>query len=115
MATEDMTHGGAHCGAKMRRASRRLLLPEELVEIERTVDKLAMNYLRKKTDSHARPFDNPLRDVIVADRDEAEKAASMLRETWNIGFGAIKSIYKLMENKGIGVVETKLPEDVLGI
>ena len=65
MATEDMTHGGAHCGAKMRRASRRLLLPEELVEIERTVDKLAMNYLRKKTDSHARPFDNPLRDVIM--------------------------------------------------
>ena len=69
MATEDMTHGGAHCGAKMRRASRRLLLPEELVEIERTVDKLAMNYLRKKTDSHVRPFDNPLRDVIVADSD----------------------------------------------
>lgn len=115
MATEDMTHGGAHCGAKLRRATRRLLLPEELEEIERTVDKLAMNYLRKKADSHARPFENPLRDVIVADRDEAEKAASMLRETWNIGYGAIKSIYQLMENKGIGVVETRLPEDVLGI
>lgn len=44
-----------------------------------------------------------------------QKAADILREQWRCGDGPINSVLRLLERKGIKILLTELPDNVLGL
>lgn len=60
-------------------------------------------------------FVNPISDRLIATIDDACRAADDLRLAWNCGDGPIPSVLRLMERKGIKVLDKHLPLGVLGM
>ncbi len=60
-------------------------------------------------------FENPIADIPVSTKDDAIRAAGLLRERWHCGDGSIPSILRLLERKGIKIFDTPLPADVWGM
>ncbi len=53
--------------------------------------------------------------AVVDDIDGAEESAERLRATWELGRDPIASVTALLEDKGIKVVQTDLPDRVAGL
>lgn len=49
-------------------------------------------------------FINPVDDLIVTNKHDAEKAAKQLRKKWKLGDGPISNISNLLERKGIRIL-----------
>lgn len=49
-------------------------------------------------------FTNPLEDLVVKNRHDAEKAAKQLRKKWKLGDGPISNISNFLEKKGVRVI-----------
>lgn len=49
-------------------------------------------------------FNNPLEDLVVKNRYDAEKAAKQLRKKWKLGNGPISNISNFLEKKGVRVI-----------
>lgn len=60
-------------------------------------------------------FVNPISDRLIATIDDACRAADDLRQAWNCGDGPIPSVLRLMERKGIKILDKHLPLGVLGM
>lgn len=92
------------------------LTPEEAKEMEEMIAFKAERYisLERKT-GMMREFVNPLQSLTVADRENAETAAGILRERWQMGISSITSVCRLLERKGIKIIEAALPHKVLGL
>lgn len=60
-------------------------------------------------------FDNPIADFEVRTLSDASAAADRLRQAWSLGTGAIPSVLRLMERKGIKILNHPLPMEVLGL
>ena len=60
-------------------------------------------------------FVNPLKDKVVSTIEDACDAADSLRRAWNCGDGALPSVLRLMERKGIKILDRQLPCGVLGL
>ncbi len=60
-------------------------------------------------------FVNPIADIVVTSMSDAVCAAERLRERWHQGDGPIPSILRLLERKGIKILDTPLPTDVWGM
>ena len=89
---------------------------EKLKEIEAQLSFWAEQYIRAERKAGMEtPFANPLRNLIVEDVDGASNAADLLRKAWRCGDGPIPSIFRLMERKGIKILDKHLPEGVLGM
>lgn len=60
-------------------------------------------------------FVNPITTMKVSNIEEASAAADALREHWRCGDGSIPSILRLLERKGIKILDTSLPDGVFGL
>lgn len=61
-------------------------------------------------------FTNPIKRTVIRTLEEAEHAAHDLRHRWELGSQPIHSVYELLEEHGIMVIETDIPcEDLLGV
>ena len=58
-------------------------------------------------------FVNPLKDFPVSSYDDADEAAAMLRKCWEIGSQPIHSVYELLQEKGVVIIE--IPIDCEGL
>lgn len=61
------------------------------------------------------PFANPLRQTAVRSLDDIIGASDSLREAWRCGDGPIASVLRLLERKGIKILDMPLPDGVFGL
>lgn len=54
------------------------------------------------------PFENPMSNVTLRNYTDAERASVKLRKKWEIGLQPIFSVYELMQNYGIQIIELAL-------
>jgi Zn-dependent peptidase ImmA (M78 family) len=54
-------------------------------------------------------FDNPVRNMMIIDGDDVEKAVELLISKWNIGINAIANVVEMLEDKEIKVIEADAP------
>ena len=100
----------------LRSSSNTSLSEEELVEIEALLSFKAEQYLRTERQIGMQAhFNNPLEGVCVSNLEEVIEAADLLREQWRCGDGPIPSVLRLMERKGIKVLNASLPDQVVGL
>ena len=100
----------------LRSSSNTSLSEEELVEIEALLSFKAEQYLRTERQIGIQAhFNNPLEGVCVSNLEEVIEAADLLREQWRCGDGPIPSVLRLMERKGIKVLNASLPDQVVGL
>ena len=100
----------------LRSSSNTSLSEEELVEIEALLSFKAEQYLRTERQIGMQAhFNNPLEGVCVSNLEEVIEAADLLREQWHCGDGPIPSVLRLMERKGIKVLNASLPDQVVGL
>ncbi|MBQ3805629.1 MAG: helix-turn-helix domain-containing protein [Prevotella sp.] len=69
------------------------------IEIERYLEQ-EETFVIERTE-----FVNPLKDFPVSSYDDADEAAVMLRKCWEIGSQPIHSVYELLQEKGVVVIE----------
>lgn len=50
-----------------------------------------------------KPFDNPLKDILISTYDDVEQAASLLRQAWELGQQPITNLVEMIESVGIKV------------
>ena len=50
-------------------------------------------------------FNNPVKDFPVRTYDDVEEAVAMIRKCWEIGSQPIHSVYELLQEKGVVVIE----------
>lgn len=100
----------------LRITTSRILTSEETQEIGDILTFRAERYieLEEKT-GMLREFSNPLKSLMVSNQKEAEEAATLLRGEWCMGTSSITSVYRLLERKGIKLIEATLPQGVLGL
>ena len=100
----------------LRTTSHDLLTEKELLYIEAKLSFWTEQYLNKemKADFHHN-FVNPIEGCSVRTIEDAIHAAEALREQWHCGDGAIPSILRLAERKGIKILCAELPENVWGL
>lgn len=61
-------------------------------------------------------FVNPMKGVTLRNYSDAEEAAMKLREKWNLGLQPIFSVYELIQNYGIHIIEVDIEDaDIDGI
>lgn len=89
---------------------------EEYTRIESLICYWVERYMNmEKSVQLEHEFHNPIANFKVANAHDAEKAALLLRSEWEIGMGPIPSVFRLLERKGIKILETELPESILGL
>lgn len=59
--------------------------------------------------------DNPLQDLRVASVEDAEDAAELLRDAWDLGGNPIPQVVEMLEERGIRVLEANAPESFDGL
>ncbi len=100
----------------LRNAFNNSLPPENIEEIEAQLAFWSEQYIEaEKKAGMELSFINPLKDIYVSDLSDVSEAADFLRRAWNCGSGPIPSILRLMERKGIKILDMRLPNDVLGL
>lgn len=100
----------------LRTTSSGKLSEKELLALEAKLSFWAEQYLSKEQEVGIFPnFQNPLATTTVSNREDAILAANALREKWNCGDGPIASILRLLERKGIKILEATLPNGVFGM
>ena len=60
-------------------------------------------------------FRNPIEDFQVSSLEDAIQAADLLRRLWHCGDGPIASVLRLLERKGIRIMEDELPAGIYGL
>ena len=100
----------------LRSSSNTSLSEAALVETEALLSFKAEQYLRTERQIGMQAhFNNPLEGVCVSNLEEVIEAADLLREQWRCGDGPIPSVLRLMERKGIKVLNASLPDQVVGL
>lgn len=88
----------------------------ELVRIEAMLAYWAEQYIVAEMKAEMLThFVNPLRNKVVSSLNDVCEAADSLRRAWNCGDGPIPSVLRLLERKGIKILDRQLPHDVLGL
>lgn len=100
----------------LRNAFKTPLEPEETQRLVAMLSFWAEQYVSaEKRTGMETPFVNPLADTEVDSLENVSAAADRLRQAWNLGSGVIPSILRLMERKGIKILNHQLPMNVLGL
>lgn len=100
----------------LRNAFKESLPTDEVQHLESMLSFWTERYIEaeKKTGMET-SFVNPIAHFSVSTLEQASEAASLLREAWRCGDGPIPSILRLMERKGIKILDRQLPTGVLGM
>ena len=100
----------------LRQADKTKVTPEFMDELLINLNAWLASYLfTEEQVATPRPFVNPLKRLTISTKDDAEQAALALRKAWNIGIGAIPSLCRLAERKGVRIFNTPLPKSILGM
>lgn len=100
----------------LRTTSNGVLTDPQLLSLEAKLSFWAEQYLAKeRAAGFTSSFENPLLGTQVSTLDDVIQAADLLREKWHCGDGPIASILRLLERKGIKIMEAELPEGVFGL
>lgn len=92
------------------------LSESDLARLEARISYWVEQYLEKERMAARQIcFVNPITNMIVSNIEEASAAADALREHWRCGDGSIPSILRLLERKGIKILDTSLPDGVFGL
>lgn len=92
------------------------LTEDDLAEAEALLAFRAERYLKsERLSGMEKRFVRPFHRLEVSCLEEAIQAADCLRKHWHCGDGPIPSIIRLMERKGIKLIDTPLPEQVMGL
>ena len=101
---------------KLRTSSQRNLTEEELLTTESIIlfhaerFKTIANKLHVSVD-----FDCPLLGKPISSFDDILSSSEELRQAWSCGDGAIPSVLRLFERRGIWIFDNNLPDQVLGL
>lgn len=91
------------------------LFEDEMVVIKKqTVDFLHRLFELEKIAHAQQDFKNPVSDMIIKNRKDAEKAAKVVRKKWGLGNGAISNVVNFLEDQGIRVYEVMQSEKFEG-
>jgi Zn-dependent peptidase ImmA (M78 family) len=98
------------------RKLKRLPVREENMIIEKAKDYVAryleLEFILKETTS----FENPLSDFKkIENQDDIDNAAQIVREKWEMGNGPIASVYELLEDRQIKVIDVEAGEEYDGM
>ena len=109
--------GGVQFNQAMLRTSAKGLIPEDCMEkIESVLSYCVERYIRKcYVLDEMLNFSNPLYNRVVKSFEETINAADYLRQEWRCGDGAIPSIIRLLERKGVLIFNTELPDCLMGL
>lgn len=100
----------------LRYTGSKALTREEIHEIENILAFRAERYIDlEEKNGMLKQFSNPLKSFIISNQKEADDASKFLRKQWGMGTASITSVYRLLERKGIKLIETTLPQGVLGL
>lgn len=92
------------------------LSDEDLFSIEAKLSFWAEQYLLKESRAgFSSVFENPIDGFVVRTLEDAICVANQLRDVWHCGDGAIPSILRLLERKGVKILSTELPINVFGL
>lgn len=50
-------------------------------------------------------FSNPIKDIVIGNIEDIEKAVTQLRNNWEIGFDPVHNIIQILEDKKIKIIE----------
>lgn len=100
----------------LRTTSNGKLSDEELQTIEAQLSFWTERYLAKERKAGmASRFANPIKGMAVSTMEDVMQAADLLRNQWCCGDGPIASVLRLLERKGIRIMQGKLPDNVFGL
>lgn len=92
------------------------LTDDDLERLEARLSFWVERYLAKESEiGYRSDFSNPIKELVVSSEDDASMAADLLRERWRCGDGPIPSILRLLERKGIKMLDTSLPDNIWGL
>lgn len=60
-------------------------------------------------------FSNPIKDFVISNGNDVEKAVNHLLTEWKVGFNALPNIIELLEDKGVKVIELDTNDDFDGL
>ena len=76
----------------------------------------AERYLRMERETGCSvTFVNPIKPTIVRNLNDIICASDSLREAWRCGDGPIASVLRLLERKGIKILDMPLPDGIFGL
>ena len=100
----------------LRKADKSKIAPEFMEELLTNVNSWLASYLYTEEQvGTPHKFANPLTELTISTKNDAEQAALALRKAWDIGIGAIPNLCRLAERKGVCVFNTPLPKNLLGL
>ena len=101
---------------KLRKSSQRNLTEEELLSAESVILFYAESFKAKAEKLQLdTKFDCPLLFRTISGFDDVLFVSEALRQAWSCGDGAIPSVLRLLERRGIWVFEHNLPDQILGL
>ena len=101
---------------KLRKSSQRNLTEEELLSVESVILFYAESFKAKAEKLQLdTKFDCPLLFRTISGFDDVLFVSEALRQGWSCGDGAIPSVLRLLERRGIWVFEHNLPDQILGL
>ncbi len=62
-----------------------------------------------------KPFNNPLKDIIISELEDVESAVNKLIKKWELGNDPIPNVVEMLEEHLIRVIEIDAPEDFDGL
>ena len=100
----------------LRTTSRGKLQEDVLTAIEARLSFWTERLIAKEREAGiSEEFKNPIENVQVSSLEDAIQAANLLRQLWHCGDGPIASVLRLLERKGIRIMEDELPAEVYGL
>lgn len=101
---------------KLRTSSQRNLTEEELLTTESIILFHAERFRTIANKLHVSvDFDCPLLGKPISSFDDILSSSEELRQAWSCGDGAIPSVLRLFERRGIWIFDNNLPDQVLGL
>lgn len=101
---------------KLRKSSPRVLSEKEITITESIILFHAERFKAKAAKLQLDiDFNCPLLGKTISNFDDVISSSEALRQAWSCGDGAIPSVIRLLERRGIWIFEYKLPDQVLGL
>lgn len=102
--------------AMLRTSSNSKMSSSDIDNVEAVLSYRVERYINKaKLAKRLASFHNPLSNRLICEYSNIDHTANQLRLEWQCGDGAIPSIVRLLERKGVLIFDTKLPDEVMGL
>ncbi|CAD5269268.1 MULTISPECIES: helix-turn-helix domain-containing protein [unclassified Imperialibacter] len=92
-------------------------IPTDLVErVKETAMKEFIGYEELvRLSNYQIKFNNPIKNVPIRSKGDAEEAALKVRRAWKLGSSALSSVISVLENQGVRVIEVREQVDFEGL